>query len=77
MFDNFFNLNYWYYIVFIYFFIGFLLSKSVIGSIPRLMSTVGWPIELAQRLSGTKSLPYLFLFPNILIFGLFTFYHCS
>ena len=73
MFDNFFNLNYWYYIVFIYFFIGFLLSKSVIGSIPRLMSTVGWPIELAHRLSGTKSLPYLFLFPNILIFGLFTF----
>ena len=73
MYEIFFNLNYWYYITFIYFFVGFLLSKGVIGNITRLMSIVGWPIELAQRLSGTKSLPYLFLFPNILIFGLFTF----
>ena len=71
--ENILNLNYWYFVIFIYLFIGFLLSKGVIGSISRLMSVIGWPIELAQRLSGTKSLPYLFLFPNILIFGLFTF----
>ena len=74
MYANFLDLNYWYYITFIYLFVGFLLSKGVIGNITRLMSIVGWPIELAQRLSGTKSLPYLFLFPNILIFGLFTFF---
>ena len=71
--ENFLNLNYWYFITFIYLFVGFLLSRGVIGSVTRVMSIVGWPIELAQRLSGTKSLPYLFLFPNILIFGLFTF----
>jgi len=71
--ENFLNLNYWYFITFIYLFVGFLLSRGVIGSVTRVMSIIGWPIELAQRLSGTKSLPYLFLFPNILIFGLFTF----
>ena len=71
--ENILNFNYWYFVIFIYLFIGFLLSKGVIGNISRLMSVIGWPIELAQRLSGTKSLPYLFLFPNILIFGLFTF----
>ena len=71
--ENFLNLNYWYFITFVYLFVGFLFSRGVIGSVTRLMSIVGWPIELAQRLSGTKSLPYLFLFPNILIFGLFTF----
>ena len=70
--ENILNFNYWYFVIFIYLFIGFLLSKGVIGNISRLMSVIGWPIELAQRLSGTKSLPYLFLFPNILIFGLFT-----
>ena len=73
MIENIFNINYWYFVLFVYLFIGFLLSKDVIGFIPRLMSTIGWPIETAQRFSGTKSLPYLFLFPNILIFGLFTF----
>ena len=71
--ENILNFNYWYFVIFIYLFIGFLLSKGGIGNISRLMSVIGWPIELAQRLSGTKSLPYLFLFPNILIFGLFTF----
>ena len=59
--ENFLNLNYWYFITFIYLFVGFLFSRGVIGSVTRLMSIVGWPIELAQRLSGTKSLPYLFL----------------
>ena len=73
MIENIFNINYWYFVLFVYLFIGFLLSKDVIGFIPRLMSTIGWPIETTQRFSGTKSLPYLFLFPNILIFGLFTF----
>ena len=73
MFESFFNINYWYFILFVYLFIGFLLTREVAGFIPRLMSVIGWPIELSQRISGTKSLPYLFLFPNILIFGLFTF----
>ncbi len=60
-------------VLFVYILIGTLLSKGVVGFIPRTMSIVGWPIELTQRLTGTRSLPYLFLFPNILIFGLFTF----
>ena len=52
--ENILNLNYWYFVIFIYLFIGFLLSKGVIGNISRLMSVIGWPIELAQRLSGKK-----------------------
>ncbi len=73
MLDFFINNWNWPIVLFVYILIGTLLSKGVVGFIPRTMSIVGWPIELTQRLTGTRSLPYLFLFPNILIFGLFTF----
>jgi len=37
------------------------------------MAALGWPLELTQRLAGTTGLPYLFLLPNMLVFGMFTF----
>ncbi|MEE2946028.1 MAG: sugar ABC transporter permease [Pseudomonadota bacterium] len=37
------------------------------------MTVIGWPIELAQSLAGSGPLPYLFLLPNLLVFGVFTF----
>ena len=37
------------------------------------MAVIGWPVELAQKMAGDAPLPYLFLIPNMLIFGLFTF----
>lgn len=39
----------------------------------RIVGVIGWPIELAQRATGSRSLPYLFLLPNMLVFALFTF----
>ena len=73
MFESVLNLNSWFVFFTVYLLIGFVLSKEVYGFVPKLMSSIGWPIEFTQKLFGTKSLPYLFLFPNILIFGLFTF----
>ncbi|MDA9930960.1 sugar ABC transporter permease [Alphaproteobacteria bacterium] len=63
----------WIIYLMIYFIIGFYLSRGTIGAGPRLMASLGWPIDLTQKISGTKYLPYLFLLPNVLIFGLFTF----
>ncbi|MBF2759057.1 MAG: sugar ABC transporter permease [Ectothiorhodospiraceae bacterium AqS1] len=37
------------------------------------MGIVGWPIESAQKLAGLGPLPYLFLLPNLLVFGIYTF----
>ena len=37
------------------------------------MSAFGWPLELLQKYRGSTGLPYLFLLPNMLIFGIFTF----
>jgi len=73
MFDAVLNLNSWFLFFALYLVVGFILAKDVYGFVPKLMSSIGWPIEFTQKLFGTKSLPYLFLFPNILIFGLFTF----
>ena len=73
MLDFFLNLNNWLLFFALYLLTGFILAKDVYGFLPKLMSSIGWPIEFTQKLFGTKSLPYLFLFPNILIFGLFTF----
>jgi len=39
----------------------------------RFMSALGWPLELLQKFRGSTGLPYLFLLPNMLIFGIFTF----
>jgi ABC-type sugar transport system permease subunit len=41
---------------------------------PRfLMDLLGFPVELAQATWGRAGVPYAFLMPNMLIFGLFTF----
>lgn len=57
----------------LYLVVGWVLIRPT-GSVgTRFMATLGWPIELAQRLSGATGLPYLFLLPNMLIFGLFAF----
>ena len=52
--------------------VGALLVRAQTVS-AWIMGVVGWPLELAQRLSGHGPLPYLFLLPNLLVFGLFTF----
>ena len=57
----------------LYVIVGLVVLRPT-GSIgSRFMTALGWPLELAQRLSGATGLPYLFLLPNMLIFGLFTF----
>jgi len=63
----------WTFGVLAYLVIGLLLSRTSGGLISRFMSALGWPIELAQKLSGSTGLPYLFLLPNMLIFSIFTF----
>lgn len=57
----------------VYLLVGAVVSRSPGGIGAKIMGAVGWPLELAQRLSGSTGLPYLFLLPNILIFGAFTF----
>lgn len=37
------------------------------------MDLLGFPVELAQSILGRGAVPYAFLLPNMLIFGLFTF----
>lgn len=59
--------------VLLYGLIGIGLIRPTGGLLSYLMTALGWPIELAQRLAGATSLPYLFILPNMLIFGLFTF----
>ena len=74
MFESLLNLNSWFLVLCPLSFDRFCISlKMSTAYVPKLMSSIGWPIEFTQKLFGTKSLPYLFLFPNILIFGLFTF----
>jgi alpha-1,4-digalacturonate transport system permease protein len=57
----------------IYLIIGWALLRPTGPIWDRCISTLGWPIEMTQRLSGATGLPYLFLLPNMIIFGLFTF----
>ncbi|WP_425040093.1 carbohydrate ABC transporter permease [Primorskyibacter sp. S187A] len=56
-----------------YFLVGFAVGGATGGGRSRFMTALGWPLELTQRLAGTTGLPYLFLVPNLLVFGLFTF----
>lgn len=56
-----------------YLVVGWILVRPT-GSIwSRVMSALGWPLEIIQRLAGATGLPYLFILPNFLIFGMFTF----
>ncbi len=57
----------------VYLLIGWVLVRPNGRIWDRLISLLGWPVELAQRVSGATGLPYLFLLPNLLVFGLFTF----
>jgi len=52
---------------------GWVIVRPTGPVLGRFMSALGWPIEVAQRVSGATGLPYLFLLPNMLIFGVFTF----
>ncbi len=57
----------------IYLLVGLVVLRPT-GSVgSRFMAALGWPLELTQRLAGATGLPYLFLLPNMLIFGMFTF----
>ena len=56
-----------------YVMVGFLVSRPTGGLGGRIVSAIGWPLELAQKMSGATPLPYMFLIPNLLVFGLFTF----
>lgn len=53
--------------------LGWLLVRPTGGFWTRFMGILGWPLEMAQRLAGATGLPYLFLLPNMIVFGLFTF----
>lgn len=57
----------------IYLLAGLLILRpsGSVGS--RFMSALGWPLEITQRLAGATGIPYLFLLPNMLVFGMFTF----
>ena len=57
----------------VYWILGYLIVRPKGSLSTRLMSALGWPLEVAQRLSGQLGLPYLFVLPNLLIFGLYTF----
>lgn len=57
----------------VYMAVGWVLVRPSGSLGTQLVSVLGWPIELTQRLSGATGLPYLFLLPNMIVFGAFTF----
>jgi len=57
----------------LYLLVGLVVAKPSGGLGSRFMAALGWPLELSQRLAGATSLPYIFLLPNMLVFGIFTF----
>lgn len=63
----------WPLVLLAYLVVGALVARPKGGLSSRVMGVVGWPIELAQKLAGSDPLPYLFLLPNLLVFGVFTF----
>ena len=63
----------WPLIFLAYLVVGAFIAKPTGSLGGKAMSVLGWPIELAQRLYGHGPLPYLFLVPNLLVFGMFTF----
>lgn len=63
----------WPYAFLIYLAIGWAVIRPNGPIWGQFMSALGWPLEVAQRMSGATGLPYMFLLPNLLVFGLFTF----
>ena len=62
----------WVFYALVYIVIGALLTRAQ-SPLAWIMGVIGWPMELAQRACGHQPLPYLFLLPNLVVFGLFTF----
>lgn len=63
----------WPWAFLLYLLVGWIVVRPTGALWGQFMSALGWPLEVAQRVSGASGLPYLFLLPNMLIFGLFTF----
>jgi len=63
----------WPLYVLAYLILGWVLIRPKGSFGARLTACLGWPLELTQRVAGSSGLPYLFLLPNFLVFGLFTF----
>ncbi|MGG7519346.1 carbohydrate ABC transporter permease [Allorhizobium undicola] len=42
-------------------------------AVESVMRLVEWPLGWLERLMGRKHMPYLFLAPNLILFGIFTF----
>ena len=57
----------------IYLAIGWVIVRPSGSFVDQLVAILGWPIEATQKISGVTGLPYLFLLPNFLIFGAYTF----
>lgn len=52
----------------------FYHRRYKLDQLPRYgMDLLGFPVEIAQYLFGRGGVPYAFLLPNLIIFGLFTF----
>lgn len=54
--------------------IAALPGKLVQGLFTALMTLVGLVMEPLQRLIGVRRMPYVFLLPNLLIFGIFVLF---
>lgn len=57
----------------IYLALGWVIVRPGGRLIDQAIAVLGWPIEATQRIAGVTGLPYLFLLPNFLVFGLYTF----
>ena len=68
-----FLLNPWTTLILVYCLVGILVSRPRGALFERTMTVLGWPVELAQKISGNTPVPYFLLAPNLLIFGLFVF----
>lgn len=63
----------WPFYLFAYLALGWVIVRPSGSFMDQLVAVVGWPIEATQRVAGVTGLPYLFLLPNFLVFGLYTF----
>ena len=48
----------WPYALVAYVIVGFFVTRPTGGFASRVMSAVGWPIEVMQRVTGSRWLPY-------------------
>jgi alpha-1,4-digalacturonate transport system permease protein len=63
----------WPLLIALYLAVGWAVLRPKGSLWTQAMTALGWPLELAQRIAGASGLPYLFVLPNMLVFGLFTF----